>query len=129
MNRRKTLKTLAALGAGAALPAQAAGKPIQLHCDLEVDPAQEKTMVANYEKTFRPAISKQPGFVDVKLLKFRKAIMGDPPSKSFYRLIISFATEEQRVTWVAHDDHQRAWPTIEKTLKGAKLVAWLYDTV
>jgi hypothetical protein len=56
-------------------------------------------------------------------------MMGDPPAKSFYRLIISFQTEEQRMTWVAHDDHQRAWPAIEKTLQGAKLVAWLYDIV
>ncbi|MBK5292016.1 MAG: hypothetical protein JJE04_10105, partial [Acidobacteriia bacterium] len=45
------------------------------------------------------------------------------------RLLIAFESEEHRMAWVASADHQRVWPTIEKTLKGAKLVAWLYDIV
>ncbi|MBK5292115.1 MAG: hypothetical protein JJE04_10615, partial [Acidobacteriia bacterium] len=129
MNRRNSLKTLAALGAGAALPAPAAGHAIQLHVDLEVDPAREKDLVANFKTTFQPTIRKQAGFSDVRLLKFRKSMHGDAPAKSFYRLLIAFESEEHRMAWVASADHQRVWPTIEKTLKGAKLVAWLYDIV
>lgn len=133
LNRRNSLKTLAAAATGAlAIPASAAaaaGKPIQLHVDLDVTPGKEKTLEANFEKTFRPTISKQPGFVEVKLLKFRKSMMGDGPAHSSYRLLISFHTEEQRVTWVASADHQKAWPTIEGQLQGAKLTAWLYDTL
>ena len=118
---------MTALGVTAALPAAAASNPIQLHVDLEVDPAKEKDLVANFQKTFQPTIRKQPGFVEVKLLKFRKAMAGAGPAKSTYRLLISFQTEEQRVTWVASDDHQKAWPTIERNLTGAKFTAWLYD--
>ena len=131
LNRRNSLKTLAAAAATGALaiPATAAGKPIQLHVDLDVAPGKEKTLEANFEKTFRPTISKQPGFVEVKLLKFRKAMMGAGPAHSSYRLLISFHTEEQRVTWVASADHQKAWPAIEGQLQGAKFTAWLYDTV
>lgn len=131
MNRRKSLKTLASAIPALSLTAAAAApaNPIQLHVDLEVDPAKAAALEANFKKVFRPTISKQPGFVDVRLLKFRKAMMGEGPKTSFYRLLISFQTEEQRVTWVASADHQKAWPTIEGQLKGAKFGAWLYDIV
>lgn len=129
VNRRNSLKTLAA--AALALPgvAAAADKPIHLHVDLDVAPGKEKTLEANFEKIFRPAIGKQPGFVEVKLLRFQAAKAGEGPKNSSYRLIISFQTEEQRVKWVATADHQKAWPSIEGQLKGAKFSAWLYDVI
>jgi heme-degrading monooxygenase HmoA len=126
MNRRQTLLALAA--AAATERAQAAANPIQLHVDLEVNPAMEKELLGNFASTFRPAISRQPGFVEVKLMKLRKAMVGSGPGGAWnYRLLISFQTEEQRTKWVASDDHQKAWPTIEKCLKGAKFAAVLYD--
>jgi heme-degrading monooxygenase HmoA len=121
MNRREHLQLLAA----AAAPA--ASSPIQLHVDLEVDPAREKELVANFRNIFRPTIRKQPGFVDVKLLKLRSALAGKPPENCAWRLLISFQTEELRLQWVKSDDHQKAWPAIEKTLKSVKSVL-LYDT-
>jgi heme-degrading monooxygenase HmoA len=130
MNRREHLRSLAILPT-AALPAAAVDpvRPIQLHVDLEVDPAREKEMVSNFEKTFRPAIRKQPGFVDVRLLRLRTALAGKAPANCGYRLLISFQTEEQRKAWVATDTHQQVWPTIERTLRGAKYTALLYDAV
>jgi hypothetical protein len=128
MNRRTYLKAMAA-----ALPAAAAGAaaapPIQLHCDLELDVKREKEMLTNYRNVFRPTIGKQPGFVSVTLLKLRAEKQGKAPAGCTYRLIISFQTEEQRVTWVATPDHQKAWPTVENTLKGVKYIALLYDPV
>ncbi|MEK7405685.1 MAG: antibiotic biosynthesis monooxygenase [Acidobacteriota bacterium] len=124
MRRRTCLTSLVA----AALPAAAAPNPIQLHVDLDVDPAKEKDLVAAFRKVFRPAISKQPGFVNVRLLKLRQAVVGEAPKDASYRLLISFQTEEQRQTWVKTDDHQQAWPAIEKTLRG-KVTALLYDVV
>lgn len=97
-------------------------EPIQLHVDLEVDPKREAEMLKNYRDIFRPTIRKQPGFVDVKLLKAR-----DPKAAVKYRLLISFQTEELRLQWVKHDDHQRAWPTIERTLIGKKHTIVLFD--
>jgi len=129
MNRRTSIKAIAAVGAAAALPAPAAANPIQLHVDLDVDTVKEKDLVANFQKVFQPTIRKQPGFVDVRLLKFRKAMVGEGPGKWSYRLLISFQTEEQRLKWVASDDHQKVWPTIERNLKGTKFAAWLYDIV
>ena len=126
MNRRQSMMAMAA---GVAVAQAQSGSPIQLHVDLEVDPKREAEMLKNYKATFRPAIVKQPGFVDVKLLKLRKEVAGKAPAGSPYRLIISFQTEEQREKWVASDLHQKVWPTIEASLKGQKYIVLLYDPV
>lgn len=117
--------TLAALGA-TAVPA-AAANPIHLHVDLYVDPKREQEMVQNFNKVFKPTISRQPGFVEVRLVKLREVKFGHPPTPAKYRLLISFQTEEQRTKWVASPDHQKVWPTIEGTLTGPKFTAVLYD--
>lgn len=128
MNRRTYLKALAA-----ALPATAVSAapsaPIQLHCDLQVDPARQKDLLAAFSNVFRPAIRKQPGFVDVKLLKLRSEIQGKAPANFTYRLIVSFQTEELRLKWAATDDHQKGWGAMERTLSGVKFTALLYDSV
>jgi len=130
IDRRASLAAaLAAMSAPVLPAAGAAGKPIQLHVDLEVAPGKEATLETNFRKIFEPTISRQPGFVEVKLMKFRKAMVGKGMPRFSYRLLISFKTEEQRMTWVASADHQRAWPALEAQLKGAKLVALLYDLV
>jgi heme-degrading monooxygenase HmoA len=131
MNRRAHLKALAigsagALGSTAAPPVT---KAIQLHVDLDLDPAREKEMLANYRSTYLPALRKQPGFVEVKLLKLRETLAGPAPKNAPYRLIISFDTEEARKKWVATDEHQRVWPSVENTLRGQKYGAILYDLV
>jgi heme-degrading monooxygenase HmoA len=132
MKRRAYLRAVAVGSAAAFGPTaapQAAKTAIQLHVDLDVDPAKEKEMLSNFRSTFQPVIRKQPGFVDVKLLKLREALAGPAPKNAPYRLIISFETEEFRKKWVATDEHQRVWPTIEKTLRGQKYGAVLYDAV
>ena len=132
MRRRDQLKLLATAPLGAAIQAAKKGAAektaIQLHVDLEVDGGREREMVENFRRIFRPAIRKQPGFVDVALLKLRSVLAGKAAA-SAYRLLISFETEEQRQKWVATDTHQEVWPSIEKTLKGSKYTAVLYDTV
>lgn len=96
------------------------GKPIELHVDLDVDPAKERDLENTFHTVFEPTIGKQPGFVLVTLLKLRSPIIT-------YRLVISFETEEHRVAWVATADHQRVWPQMEKNLKGEKFTAALWD--
>src|SRR5689334_3457955 len=96
------------------------GKPIELHVDLDVDPAKERDLENTFHTVFEPTIVKQPGFVLVTLLKLRTATVT-------YRLVISFETEEQRVAWVATAEHQRVWPQMEKNLKGVKFTATLWD--
>jgi heme-degrading monooxygenase HmoA len=119
-------RALLALIAASALLAQNK-QPIQLHVDLTVEPAREKELWKNFATVFRPAIMKQPGFVDVKLMKFREVKAGMAPQGMNYRLLISFRTEEDRMNWVKSADHDKAWPTIEGTLKVKTMNVLLFD--
>jgi antibiotic biosynthesis monooxygenase (ABM) superfamily enzyme len=128
MNRRKAVLT--AVASAAALSAQskkAADQTIQLHVDMNVDPAKEKDLKKNFKEIFKPAMSKQPGFLHVYLLKLRETKAGRAPEGANYRLVINFKSEEDRLTWVKSNDHQSAWPTIEGTLKVKTYGAILYD--
>lgn len=84
-------------------------------------------MLHSFHTIFRPAASKQPGFIDVKMLKLRSALAGAGPSGANYRFELTFASEEQRQAWVATATHQQVWPTIEKTLASKNYTVLLYD--
>jgi heme-degrading monooxygenase HmoA len=101
--------------------------PIQLHVDLTVDPAKEKEMLKNFETIFRPAASKQPGYIDVKMLKLRSTLAGKAPAGVNYRFVLTFQSEELRQKWVASDVHQKVWPTIENTLTTKNYTVMLFD--
>jgi hypothetical protein len=127
MVRRTCLKTILLGACAATARAKSEGHPIQLLVDLSVDPAKEQEMLQNFHKVFRPAAVKQPGFIDVKMLKLRSALAGAAPSGANYRFELVFASEEQRKAWVATATHQQVWPTIEKTLTSKDYTVLLYD--
>ena len=130
MKRRTYLKALLAAGAtSSALPAADAPRPIQLHVDLTVDPAKEKEMLKNFETIFRPAASKQPGYIDVKMLKLRSAVMGKAPAGVNYRFNLTFQSEELRQKWIASATHQKVWPTIENLLSTKDYTVLLFDVI
>ena len=128
MKRRTYLKTVLVGGplVAAAQPANPA-HPIQLHVDLSVDPAKEAQMLKNFETIFRPAASKQPGYIDVKLVKLRSTLMGKAPAGVNYRFVLTFQSEELRQKWIASDVHQKVWPTIENMLSTKDYTVMLFD--
>jgi hypothetical protein len=130
MKRRTYFKTMvaAAIGSAAAQAADTA-RPIQLHVDLSVDPAKEKEMLHNFETIFRPAAAKQPGYIDVKMLKLRSTVMGKAPAGVNYRFNLSYKSEELRQKWIASDVHQKVWPTIENTLTTKDYTVLLFDVI
>jgi heme-degrading monooxygenase HmoA len=107
---------------GAAAPTK---RPIQLHCDLAVDPKREQEMLDNFEKIFRPVAKKQPGFIDLKMLKIHDAIRGSAPAK--YQFVLTMESEELRQKWINTPEHQKAWPTIENTLTDKNFSILVYD--
>lgn len=134
VNRRNCLKKLVAAGATGFLFNNAStaastgpAHPIQLHVELDVIPGKEKDLEEGFRKSFTPVISKQTGFVEVRLLKFTKAFEGKEIAP--YRLLISFETEEQRLQWVANPEHQRIWPSIGKSLRNQPNSVILYETI
>lgn len=105
-----------------------APRGIELHVDLNVDPAQAQLMLRTFETEFRQAAAQQPGFIDVKMLKLRSNLMGQTPAHVNYRFVLSFRTEEERLKWVATDLHQRSWPDIESTLASTDYTVTLFDS-
>ncbi len=127
MKRRICLKTMLGGAVAVAVKAQAPARPIRLHVDLSVDPAKEQEMLRLFETSFRPAASKQPGFIDLKLLKLRSALMGKAPQGMNYRFDLTFASEELRQKWVASDIHNKLWPMMEATLTTKDYTVLLFD--
>jgi heme-degrading monooxygenase HmoA len=95
--------------------------------DLSVDPAKEKEMLHNFHTIFHPAATKQPGYIDVKMLKLRSALAGAAPAGANYRFVLIYASEEERKAWVASATHKKVRPTIEKTLTSKDYTVLLYD--
>jgi len=134
MKRRSYLKTMLGAaaglsGAGAQEPAKQAERPIVLHVDLSVDPANEPEMLRNFHTIFKPAAQTFQGYVDVKMCKLRSALQGAPPSGVNYRFQLVYQSEELRQKWVASETHQKVWPSIEKTLASKDYVVLLFDSV
>jgi antibiotic biosynthesis monooxygenase (ABM) superfamily enzyme len=120
-------QTKADAKASAAKPGAAKGRPIQLHLDLLVDPKREQEMLTIFEKTFRPTAARQPGYIDLKMLKLSSAIRGEAPKGGKYRFVLTFESEALRQKWIASKDHERVWPEIEKTLVDKNFGILLYD--
>ena len=85
-------------------------------------------MLHNFKTIFRPAASKQPGYIDVQMIKLRSAIQGKAPEAGNYRFVLTFVSEELRQKWIATAVHQKVWPTIENTLTSKNYTVLLYDT-
>jgi heme-degrading monooxygenase HmoA len=131
MKRRTYLSAmLTALAGLRTASAQKPKNPIVLYCDLAVDPAKEQEMLKNFRTIFKPAAEKFPGYVDLKMLKFRSAVQGIAPAGINYRFQLTYESEEARQKWIHSDIHQRVWPTVENTLANkATYPVLLFDSV
>ncbi|MFL6446734.1 MAG: DUF4286 family protein [Bryobacteraceae bacterium] len=131
MKRRTHLKALilAPLGLSNS-EAQAKGaEPIHLFVEMQVDPAREKEMLDNFHNTFVPEAKNHPGFISVKMMKFRKVMQGDETPAN-YRFELEFESEALRQKWINSPEHKRVWPTVEKFINSQKnYPVVLYDEV
>jgi hypothetical protein len=100
---------------------------IQIHVDLSVDPAQEAEMLRCFDKDFKPAAEKFQGYMDVKIVKLRKAFAGRAPAGINYRFVLRYQSEELRQHWIAADIHQEVWGLIEATLLNKNYDVLLFD--
>jgi antibiotic biosynthesis monooxygenase (ABM) superfamily enzyme len=128
MNRRCYIQSMLA-AAASAVSTRAAASPrhIQLHLDLAVDPKREQEMLDHFEKVFRPTARKQPGYIDLKMLKLQEAIRGGAPPGGKFRFVLTFVSEEMRQKWIATAAHAQVWPKIEDTLLDKNFNILVYD--
>jgi heme-degrading monooxygenase HmoA len=117
------------LAGGAMVFAKAADarNPIELHVDLSVDLTREQEMLRNFKTIFLPAAKRQPGYIDVEMLKLRSALQNSAPSGANYRFVLKYTSEELRQEWVASATHKKVWPTVEDTLTSKNYTVLLYD--
>jgi len=100
---------------------------IQLHLDLAVDPAKEPEMLRYFEGVFRPAARKFQGFIDVKMLKLRAAVVGTAPLGMNYRFWLTYESEELRQKWLTSDIHTEVWGGMERTFSKTEYDVLLFD--
>ena len=132
MERRTYLKSLLAAGAAAGLASaqKSADKGILLIVDLPVQAGKEQEMLHNFHTIFKPAAEKQPGYIDVNIVKLQSAVQGAaPPSAMNYLFILRMESEPLRQKWINSATHKRVWPTVEKTLAAKDYRVLLYDMV
>lgn len=136
MRRRNFLQALPAWAAAFGLESFAVeraralsggARPIQMHCDLIVDPAKEQEMLRIFENDFRPAASTAPGFIDTKMLKLHAVLRGPAPPGSKYQFTLTFQTEEDRQRWTQTPRHLAIWPRIEATFSSPTYSRLLYE--
>jgi heme-degrading monooxygenase HmoA len=124
----------------------AAGKPpIQLNCDLAVDPKKEKEFIQYFDSVFRPVARKHQGYIDLKLLKLNQAVRGLAPAGGTFRFALTYQvtptpspvlarallthheSEALRQKWIASDDHAKAWAPMEDMLTDKNFGILVYD--
>lgn len=74
--------------------------------DLHVRSGAGRDLEQVFVERFRPAISAQPGFEGVELLRPQEGVR--------WVLLIRFADEAARLTWVDTELHQSVWPLMEQ---------------
>lgn len=92
----------------APLPAERAfdiDGPVELHIWMTAKSGQADSLQKTFAEAFYPAVSSMQGF--------RSALLMRKPGTDDFTVRLSFDTEEQRMEWVASDNHQRAWPALE----------------
>jgi heme-degrading monooxygenase HmoA len=102
-------------------------RPIQLHLDLAVDPAKEQQMLNYFETVFRPAATKFPGYIDLRMLKLRAAVVGSAPAGVNYRFALAYESEELRQQWVTSDVHATVWSEMERTFTSKDYNVLIFD--
>jgi hypothetical protein len=104
-------------------------RPVQLHCDLSVDPRKEAEMVHYFETVYRPAGEKFEGYLDLRILKLHSVLLGKAPAGMNYRFSITYTTEELRQKWVHSDIHQQVWPKLQTFLVSTDFDFLLFEMI
>jgi antibiotic biosynthesis monooxygenase (ABM) superfamily enzyme len=79
---------------------------IERHVTFNVIPGKEREFEALFKEAYSVAMSKQPGFVSVTLLK-------EHEKEAIYQMVIRFQTLETAAAWRDSEDHKALSPRIK----------------
>jgi antibiotic biosynthesis monooxygenase (ABM) superfamily enzyme len=83
---------------------------IERHVTFNVIPGKEKDFEKLFKEAYSVAMSKQPGFVSVTLLK-------EHEKEAFYQMVIRFQSLETAAAWRDSADHKALSPKIKPLYK------------
>ncbi len=83
---------------------------IERHVTFNVIPGKEKDFEALFKDAYSVAMSKQPGFVSVILLK-------EHEKEGIYQMVIRFQSLETAAAWRVSAEHQALSPRIKVLYK------------
>jgi hypothetical protein len=104
-------------------------RPVQLHCDMPIDPARAAEMEHYFETVYRPEAVKFEGYIDLRILKLRDVLLGEAPAGMNYRFSITYTTEELRQKWIHSDIHQVVWPKLQTFMTSDDLDFLLFEVI
>jgi antibiotic biosynthesis monooxygenase (ABM) superfamily enzyme len=79
---------------------------IERHVTFNVIPGKEKEFETLFKESYSVAMSRQPGFVSVALLK-------EHEKEAVYQMLIRFQTLETAAAWRDSEDHKALSPKIK----------------
>jgi antibiotic biosynthesis monooxygenase (ABM) superfamily enzyme len=79
---------------------------IERHVTFNVIPGKEKEFETLFKESYSVAMSRQPGFVSVALLK-------EHEKEAVYQMLIRFQTLETAAAWRDSEDHKALSPRIK----------------
>jgi len=83
---------------------------IERHVTFNVIPGKEKDFETLFKEAYSVAMSKQPGFVSVTLLK-------EHEKEAVYQMVIRFQSLETAAAWRDSGDHKALAPKIKALYK------------
>jgi heme-degrading monooxygenase HmoA len=96
---------------------------IQFQLLFEVEPSKAQEFERCFFTVFQPALSRQAGFISVKLLRiFSPAVQAEiqsAKSEHNYQVNFFFESEQARRNWAKSPDHDVAWPKMAALTKQA----------
>ena len=87
---------------------------IERHVTFNVIPGKEKDFETLFKDGYCVAMSKQPGFVSVALLK-------EQDKEAVYQMVIRFQSLEAAAAWRDSADHKGLSPIIKASIRKARL--------
>jgi antibiotic biosynthesis monooxygenase (ABM) superfamily enzyme len=83
---------------------------IERHVTFNVIPGKERDFETLFKDAYSMAMSRQPGFVSVALLKVHE-------KEAVYQMVIRFQSIETAAAWRDSDDHKTLSPKIKALYK------------
>jgi heme-degrading monooxygenase HmoA len=91
---------------------------------FEVADDKKAEFEKTYTQVFEPALKKQKGFQNVKLIRFyAPAVAAEieaTPTEANYQINFVFDSEANRRVWAKSPDHDVAWPKLSGLTKKAQ---------